>query len=478
LALVPEQDRASSPVEPRPRAAGPRPTVEFLVVLAIGVLVARAFTAEAYIVPTGSMAPTLLGLHRDYVCPNCRYHFALGIDEAGRAGRPVCPNCGDAELGAASASDGNGDRLLVHKFLFDFRPPRRWEMAVFQNPSNPNEAYVKRVVGLPGEAIEIRKGDVYADDRIARKSLAEQTAIRVLVYDDDYRPRAGAREPRWVFRRGPRRRPIPSGWSAVGNGFIREPVGQGGGPVDWLEYHHVQPARGSSGPVRDFNAYNGIDLPGEYRVDDLMIEADVRADHPILVRLGGDDARFEVVVPFGGGRPRVRHDGKDVALRGGRDLSAGVKAGRLVASWFDRRLTLAIDGRLLFEPIDLDGPTGAGPPGAVAPALGVVGPGRIEVRSLKLYRDIYYTDALAGAPRRPFGVGVPYRLGPGEYFVLGDNSAVSNDSRFWPGSPVVSADRLLGKPFLVHLPSRAVPLRVFGREIYWIPDPRGIRYIR
>ena len=97
---------------------------------------------------------------------------------------------------------------------------------------------------------------------------------------------------------------------------------------------------------------------------------------------------------------------------------------------------------------------------------------------MRIYRDIYYTGSLAAGPRRPFGVDAPYLLGADEYFVLGDNSPVSNDSRFWERSPVVRGDRFLGKPFFVHLPGQVFALRVFGRSMGWIPDPREIRYIR
>ena len=71
-----------------------RQTVEFLVVLSLCIMLFRTFAAEAYIVPTGSMAPTLVGHHKDVVCSNCRYRYVLGMDEQGRTGRPVCPNCG------------------------------------------------------------------------------------------------------------------------------------------------------------------------------------------------------------------------------------------------------------------------------------------------------------------------------------------------------------------------------------------------
>jgi signal peptidase I len=102
----------------------------------------------------------------------------------------------------------------------------------------------------------------------------------------------------------------------------------------------------------------------------------------------------------------------------------------------------------------------------------------MEARRIRVYRDIYYTGSLALGGRRPFGVDEPYALKADEFFVLGDNSPVSNDSRFWESSPVVPGDRFLGKPFLVHLPGQVFSLRVFGRPLAWIPDPREIRYIR
>jgi signal peptidase I len=479
---------APSPVPaPHRRGSVHRATAEFLVLLAIGILFSRTFAAEAYIVPTGSMAPTLLGMHREYHCPNCEKRFALGLDEDGRSGRPICPNCGHAELDRAQSIECTGDRLLVQKYLFDIRPPHRWEVAVFQNPADPEEAYVKRVVGLPGDAVLIQHGDIYVNGRIARKTLAEQRAMRIPVFDNNFRPKNGDRFPRWTYRGTGPGSGTSNDWRADGTRFVKDPSpGVSLERADWLEYRHWQPERAAYGPIRDFTPYNGGDLASDNRVDDLMLEARVavRPDvQELVIRLGTGDERFQVSIPVDGRAPaEVRRGSELMEIKPGGAFLASSSltcphSSLVEASWMDRRLTVAIDGALLFEPIDVDQPRGYAPLGN-AIAIGMRGPGGVEMSDVRVYRDVYYTDALANAPRKPFGVGSPYTLGEGEYFVLGDNSPVSNDSRFWADSPVVTADRFLGKPFLVHLPSQVVPLKVFGHELYWIPDPREIRYIR
>lgn len=469
--------------------AATRPLAESLVTLIIGMAIFRTFAAEAYIVPTGSMAPTLLGAHRDLRCTECGFRFALGVDEDGRSGHPLCPNCG-ADLAGAAASDRSGDRLLVHKFLYDWRGPKRWEVIVFQNPSEPGQAYVKRVVGLPGESIEIVDGDVVIDDRLARKSLEEQRAMRILVHDSGFRAGNQSWLNRWSFRT---ERGLPSGWEAKADGFVHRPgEAEKAGAGDFLEYWHLDPDRGDVGPVRDFISYNGAEMSSDKPVGDLMLEADVSVGEDVsalVVRFRKGVDRYRLTIPTGpGGVPSATKNGASLSLMGARPglarslLQSGRRA-HLEASIFDRRLLVALDGKLLFEPFDDDGP---GPlPGRFlrrfrdeSPlGVGVVG-GASEIANLRVYRDVYYTDGLAVSPQQPFGVGEPFGLRGEEYFVLGDNSPVSNDSRFWKDSPVVHRSLLLGKPFLVHLPSQGMPLKVFGQETYWVPDLREIRYIR
>ena len=483
--IEPQTETVAENSVPENRCGVVRQTSDFLVVLALSILIFRTFAAEAYVVPTGSMAPTLLGLHKDIECPNCGVRFALGMDEQGRSGRPVCANCGQDDFKSAPSVECNGDRLLVQKFLFDFRAPRRWEVAVFQSPNEPTQAYVKRVVALPGESVQIVDGDIVVNGQVAHKTLAEQRAMRIPVYDHNHRPKDSDRYPRWMFRLGGGKRAVTqtSGWVAQESRFLHETSSElNPEQYDWLEYTHWEADRAKYGPVLDFASYNGMDLRGENHVLDLFFEAKL-APGPglteVTIRLlrGGD--LFAVSLPVNGnGKVEVRRNGRiEPLINPGSGLASTGKPRLVEASIFDRRLTLAIDGVVQFEPIDFP-PSGLGPRGFASPVGIGVKHGQLEVRDVKLFRDVYYTSSLANTPKRPFAVDAPYKLGVDEFFVLGDNSAVSNDSRFWDESPVVRRELFLGKPFLVHLPGQVVPLRVFGQSVYWVPDPREIRYIR
>lgn len=104
----------------------------------------RTFFVRAYKIPTASMEPTLWGAE------NAEYNLPFGLKIR------------------------IGDHLLANIFIFgimlpysDIRLPtklrdiRRGEIIIFKYPKDPSKDYVKRVIGLPGEIIEIRNKQVY-----------------------------------------------------------------------------------------------------------------------------------------------------------------------------------------------------------------------------------------------------------------------------------------------------------------------------
>ena len=97
----------------------------------------------------------------------------------------------------------NGDRILVGKFAYQFSDPERWDVIVFKFPGEAQTNYIKRLVGLPGETIRIRHGDLCVkragrerSSTIARKPPDKLLAMLQPVYDNDLRcpkhRRAGA----------------------------------------------------------------------------------------------------------------------------------------------------------------------------------------------------------------------------------------------------------------------------------------------
>ena len=85
----------------------------------------KVFIIQVSVVPTGSMIPTLIG------------------------GVPGQMN----------------DRLLVNKFIYDFKDPKRGDIIVFKSPNGDGKDYVKRCVGLPNDKIEIKQGIIYINDK-------------------------------------------------------------------------------------------------------------------------------------------------------------------------------------------------------------------------------------------------------------------------------------------------------------------------
>ena len=70
-----------------PSAAAIRETIESVVIAFVLAFLFRTFEAEAFVIPTGSMAPTLMGRHKDLVCPKCGYPYQVSASEEVDAGR-------------------------------------------------------------------------------------------------------------------------------------------------------------------------------------------------------------------------------------------------------------------------------------------------------------------------------------------------------------------------------------------------------
>ncbi len=138
------------------------------VLLALIALVVLQGTVRNFKVEGSSMSPTLAG--GQYLVVDQVSYFKLDVERLSR----IVP------FWDAAGSDP--------KFAFD--PPTRGEIIVFRFPEDPTKDFVKRVVGLPGETVEVRSGTVHIDGTPLREPYLERvdrsSARRLALREKEY----------------------------------------------------------------------------------------------------------------------------------------------------------------------------------------------------------------------------------------------------------------------------------------------------
>ncbi len=458
----------------------------------------RAFVVEAFVIPTGSMAPTLLGNHVEVVCEQCGYRFRFSPENNGRRRSPnyayrievQCPQCGNL-IRRERARINTGDRILVLKYLYAFKEPSRWDVVVFKNPKKPDVNYIKRLVGLPNERIWVARGNVFfkkrgkADWQAARKPPDVQRAVWQPVYHSKYFP----------LDSGDRRRrdwrcpwdPVRGSWSPVRKGRMGS-----ASPAEAHTYHYRPAAeeRGGGTPgvlafrfngpeqspyARNYYAYNALTRSGARGrncFEDVRVAATVIPEERGLglwMKTTGRKRAFRATIDAEGvarfrSRPqRASGEWRRVAKKRVGTLSPG-RATRVELWHVDQALSLWVDGERVLhwtyeaDPHALDEAGAPEKPPAIR--IGVEG-AAAKLRRVNLDRDMYYTQPTATALGTTEGGA---RIGPDEFYVLGDNSPESEDSRRWDRvNEVVRAQTgvkegrvprklMLGRAFFVYFP--------------------------
>lgn len=68
----------------------------------------------------------------------------------------------------------HGDNLIVDKITYRFSDPQRFDIIVFPFQYEDHVYYIKRIIGLPGETIQIQDGDIYVDGEILEESYGRE----------------------------------------------------------------------------------------------------------------------------------------------------------------------------------------------------------------------------------------------------------------------------------------------------------------
>lgn len=192
-----ENDRMSHAAGRRSPLTIVREWADALVIAFLLAMFIRTFVVELFKIPSGSMIPTLVGTSVDYagnprefvlewdvsdppdgrkdlIIDRLRHRYPrYQVFFRGENGEFVESKEFDSlrlPVKARQTARVRNDRIVVNKFIYWLRRPRRGEIVVFRVPANIYEPdkpiYIKRLVGLPGEQVEIREPHLYINGKL------------------------------------------------------------------------------------------------------------------------------------------------------------------------------------------------------------------------------------------------------------------------------------------------------------------------
>ena len=485
-------------------------TVQGLLVAFVVAMVFRGFVLEGFVIPTGSMAPTLKGQHVRMRGENTGYAYdadAGPLFESGAAPTSRAPlfdpmltrqfPSGEADVGQLRAQSVGGDRVLTLKYIPYVFPPRRWDVPVFKNPPDPvgdAQNYIKRLVGLSNESLVLADGDVFTGAfdakpdalRVQRKPEMVQRAVWQPVWRSDFEPTDLKRMEQAMKRAWPGPALKPAADRAKWTWGDRRDWSFDQATATRLEFDS------KAWQLSDWNAYNAWRRTPEFPISDVRMTGTFEPK---------DAARFEVrmelvtrgvqimagvrhgevfasVVPVG--------EGKVAPLAVASGMLDGTPATLSLDVWHvDQAVWLFVNGALVINmPYELA--AGGNSPAQRLEAAGVdmaryeqdpvankpkpaeslawvFDGSAFTARNLRIDRDLYYqpgmllpgNQVVSNGPivvGRAFGCDPqnPARIGEDQFLLLGDNSPASRDGRFWGRPHPILKDEIgFDAPFVV-----------------------------
>jgi signal peptidase I len=361
----------------------------------------------------------------------------------------------------------NGDRIFVLKSIYQFQEPKRWDVVVFKNPTNPPVNYIKRLTGLPGETVQIIDGDIFINGRIQRKPVNVQNELWMPIYDNDY-PSSGrigqfvsddAENEPW---KQPFEKTANSRWNLNADGPAVFSLDDDHGGAHTLVYN--------SDIGNDFHAVyaynNGFSRQSQPMCSDLMMRFWVQnhGEGTIAVCLEKDGIQYLGEIQFGKSLVLNRRENDktvELAKTAIQQSSDNKEPQYFEFANVDYRLVLRFGAQRLSFDLPVRKPAKKMPP-----RVEIIGSGHIRINHVALFRDMYYISAgnLRATQDKPF------TLEKDEFFVCGDNSPNSLDARLWSvegkdrmgrdfyREGVVPRDYMMGKAFMVYWSDALSPL--------------------